>query len=431
MRLLHILSQRPGKSGSGVFFKAMLREAARKGYRQHAVVGGPPQTTHRETPPLHADEFSLIEFPGVQAPFDVPGMSDVMPYPSTVFSTMDRRQVEQYLAACRTVLERVGSTFRPQLVHAHHLWLITSLAQQVFPNIPLVATAHNSELRQLVKAPHLASKVVPGIQKVGRICVLTPQSKEDTVVAFQADPDRIAVTGAGFRQEHFQPPDRPQSEIRRELRESFGIQLPDPQFPLVTFVGRLSTAKGIPFLLEAARRIHQCGNRPFRLLLVGAQGSGGDGERMLGLARQARPFAVSLGAVSQRAVALILQCSQLFVLPSLYEGLPLVMLEAAACGCPILISGLPAVRSWVSRGWLQSGTFSFITALQTTQADWPVESDVPRFVEELADSIGRQLENPASPAARRALARLAAPHCWASVFSGYERAYLQAGEAIR
>ncbi|MEE8584375.1 MAG: glycosyltransferase, partial [Acidobacteriota bacterium] len=163
----------------------------------------------------------------------------------------------------------------------------------------------------------------------------------------------------------------------------------------------------------------------------GAQGSGSDGERMLDLARQAGSFAVPLGAVPQQAVALILQCSQLFVLPSLYEGLPLVMLEAAACGCPILVSGLPTIRSWVSRDWLQSGTFDFIPALQTTQADRPVESDVPRFVEALAGFIGKQLKHPVPPAARQSLAKLAADHSWSAVFKRYERAYQEAGEGVQ
>ena len=54
------------------------------------------------------------------------------------------------------MMERVRERFRPDIVHAHHLWLMTALARDVFRDVPLVATSHNSELRQLIKAPHLA-----------------------------------------------------------------------------------------------------------------------------------------------------------------------------------------------------------------------------------------------------------------------------------
>lgn len=422
MRILHVLSQRPGRSGSGVFFKALLSEADRRGYEQHAVVGGPPGTTHLEVPPLTAEEFSLIAFPSPQAPFPVPGMSDVMPYPSTVFADMDEVQLEQYQSACRSVLEEIRRRFRPQLVQAHHLWLITGLARQVFPDVPVVATAHNSELRQLVKAPQLAERVRKGIRCLERICVLTPRSQLDTVEGFRVDPPKVVVTGAGFSDRHFRPPQRPLPEVRRELAERYAIRLPETG-RLATFVGRLSTAKGVPFLLQAARRIEQDGGPPFRLILTGAPGSGEDGRKVTQLAAQAAPLATVLGAVPHRAVALLLQCSDLFVLPSLYEGLPLVMLEAAACGCPVLVSELPTIRSWVSPPWLASGCFDFIPCLQTTQADLPVKADIPRFVQAIAEALRRRLESPPSSAAREHFAHLASSHSWSTVFGRYEQVY--------
>ncbi|MBA2594167.1 MAG: hypothetical protein H0U97_18770 [Gammaproteobacteria bacterium] len=111
--MLHLLSQRPGRSGSGVFLQAMVRESARCGYVQHVIAAGPPGTVAAELPPLGGHDLTLIPFPSPEAPFPVPGNSDVMPYPSTVFSRMSELQ---YLHVSRKVMEGVAARFQPDLV---------------------------------------------------------------------------------------------------------------------------------------------------------------------------------------------------------------------------------------------------------------------------------------------------------------------------
>lgn len=427
-RILHLLSQRPGRSGSGVYLKAMVREAARRGHAQGAIVGGPPETTAAELPPVAPEDFFLIPFPSPEAPFAVPGNSDVMPYPSTVFARMTPREVEQYRAAARRVMEAARARFEPDIVHAHHLWLLTALAREVFPDLPIVATSHNAELRQLVKAPHLAPLVLPGIRGLERIGVLTPQSVADTVAAFGVEPDRIVQTGAGYDGDLFHLPAALKADLRRRLEHDHGVALPpgaeEPDgFRFVTFVGRLSTAKGIPFLIAACRELAGRGGPPFRLLLVGATGSGEDGEAMARLADEAGDLVLPLGAQPEVAVALLLQLSDLFVLPSLFEGLPLTLLEAAACGTPCLVSGLPTIASWVPAEWSERGWVELLPPLATTDADRPVEGDVPRFVTALADALERRLAHPATGEDRRELADRLAGHSWEAVFARYEGLY--------
>ena len=273
MRLLRVLSQRPGRSGSGVFLAAMVREAAERGYVQHVIVAGPPGTSAAELPPLAEDQVTPIVFPSAEAPFPLPGNSDVMPYPTTVFARMTGEQVEQYLATSRRVMTQVRERFRPDLVHAHHLWLMTALARELFDDVPLVATSHNAELRQAVKAPHLAERARPDLARIDRVCVLTPQSVQDTIDGFGVAAERIALTGAGYDHTLFSPAGAP----------------PDPR--TITWVGRLSTSKGVPFLLDAVRRLHG----PWRLWLVGATGTGDNGLCMDALVRAAGERVVHLG----------------------------------------------------------------------------------------------------------------------------------------
>ncbi|MEA2344736.1 MAG: alpha-maltose-phosphate synthase [Thermoanaerobaculia bacterium] len=482
MRILHILSQRAGRSGSGIFLRAMVREAARRGYAQHVVVAEPPGTTAAELPPLRDADVSPIIFPSDDAPFPLPGNSDVMPYPTTVFSRMTPAQIEQYLRASRRVMERARDAFQPDVVHAHHLWLMTSLARDVFADIPLIVTSHNAELRQMVKAPHLVPRVLSGVRRADKVCVLTPQSVVDTIEHFGIAPERIAITGAGFDDELFSPRTRPREMVLGELRERFGLTLPADE-KLITFIGRTSVPKGIPFLLDAVTQLRNrinarrsagvlaaeppnpqpllvtdagaslpfgggdaaepAGETPalrtqtlestllrFRLVLLGATGSGEQGRMMEELVAAAGPLVIHTGAQPPEAVALLLQVSDVFVLPSLFEGLPLTMLEALAAGCPAVVSALPTIASWVPQAWRDRGFIELVPPLETTNADEPVASDVARFLNDLAAAIARRLASPLDDDARRDLASRLAPHSWPHVFDRYEEIYRDVTAAV-
>jgi glycosyltransferase involved in cell wall biosynthesis len=178
----------------------------------------------------------------------------------------------------------------------------------------------------------------------------------------------------------------------------------------------------VPFLLEAAARARAAGTA-FHLVLVGATGSGEEGARVGEMARAAGEVVVHVGAQPPEAVALVLQCSDLFALPSLFEGLPLTMLEAAACGCPCLLSALPTIRSWVPADFLEDGHFALVPPLATTDADVPVPADVPRYVDALARAIAAMLARPRGAAERAELASRLASHAWSAVFARYESVY--------
>ncbi len=387
----------------------MVREAGRRGHDQHVVVAGPPGTTAAELPGIGPRDLSLIPFPSDGAPFPVPGNSDVMPYASTVFSEMTETQVDQYLEVSRRVMDDVRRRFRPDVVHAHHLWLMTSLAREVFVGTPMVATSHNAELRQMAVAPWLGARVVEGIRAVDRVCVLTPQSVLDTVAAYGMDPGRIVVTGAGFDDDVFGP-DGPTA--------AGGWVRPGP---VVTFVGRLSTAKGVPFLLRAAAEVRREAVPDLRLVLVGASGSGADGARVGELAASAGDWVEHLGPQPPGVVADVLRGSDLFVLPSMWEGLPLTMLEAAACGCPGLVTGLPTIASWAPPDWVERGLLTLVAPPPTSPAGVPDAADGPAFVSRLAGAMASLLARP--PVDRVALAGLATTHSWSAVFDRYQAVY--------
>lgn len=134
--------------------------------------------------------------------------------------------------------------------------------------------------------------------------------------------------------------------------EPVGAPLPGHGFLL--FVGRLRLRKGLSVLLEALRLLQT--ERGLALPLVVA----GDGEQGAALRAAARRLGISdsvtwLGRVSRGQVRYLLERAALLVVPSIYEGLPLVLLEALVMEVPVVasrVSGIPEVLERSGGGWL-------------------------------------------------------------------------------
>jgi N-acetylglucosaminyldiphosphoundecaprenol N-acetyl-beta-D-mannosaminyltransferase len=114
-----------------------------------------------------------------------------------------------------------------------------------------------------------------------------------------------------------------------------------PEAPLVLTVARLSYEKDLATLLQAAELLGP--SSPARFVIVGDGPMRGDLERAI-QARGLAPRVVLAGF--RRDVADALQAADLFVLPSLMEGMPNALLEAMAAGLPAVatnVGGIPEV----------------------------------------------------------------------------------------
>ncbi len=117
---------------------------------------------------------------------------------------------------------------------------------------------------------------------------------------------RATVVPNGVNTATFSP--RPRAETRARL----GLAL-DGRYAL--FVGRMDHGKGAGLLLEASRRAG------FELIVAG---------------RDSSPDAINLGVLSPAALAVAYSAADCVLFPSLYEACSFVVLEALACGVPLL-----------------------------------------------------------------------------------------------
>jgi glycosyltransferase involved in cell wall biosynthesis len=178
-------------------------------------------------------------------------------------------------------------------------------------------------------------------------------------------------------------------------------ELDDPDDVLIGTAARLSPEKNLGMLIEAVAEAITRGAR-LRLCVLG------DGPERVRLERLAAPL-LAQGRIDMPGAASALEHwyprLDAFVLPSLSEGMPMTVLEALACGCPVLASNVGAVPD----------VLAGLPGCRVLPA-----GDRPALVDALCELRRRQKS---LPALRR---RVVERYSLEAMADGYDRAYEQA-----
>jgi len=120
---------------------------------------------------------------------------------------------------------------------------------------------------------------------------------------------------------------------------------------------------------------------PLLHLHIAGSGSGSEANR-LRQRMEAMDSCVTLhGNLDQDALARLMGKGAITVLPSFYEGVPLVLAEAAACGCKIVATGLPGVLEQLAP--VLGNILHLIPMPRLAGIDKPEPDDLPEFLENL------------------------------------------------
>lgn len=153
----------------------------------------------------------------------------------------------------------------------------------------------------------------------GVLCV-SPTLRDYCITVLRVPPSRLFLAPNGVDCRRFEP------HPRHLARERLGLTV---DRPIIAFVGHFSDRKGPDRVLRAAE---QSQHQPMTIFL-------GDGAL-----RPSGPSVLHAGTVPHSAVPLYLSASDLFVLPTLAEGSCNAILEALACGVPVVSSDIASVR---------------------------------------------------------------------------------------
>lgn len=232
-------------------------------------------------------------------------------------------------------------SFGPSLLHLHgyKAEMLGRMAAAGLP-IPIVVTLHNYLIypgSRLFFAPlyYYLKRAFPARD---RYIAVSGALKEDFLKRSGVNPTKVTVIHNGIAMEPFRRA-KPQPELT-------GLGS-----PLIGTALRLSRQKGIDVLVQAAPLIFQ--RYPRTALLVSGEGP---------LAKQLKDTVVDMGLANRifflgfvENLPRFLASLDIFVLPSRTEGLGIILLEALACGVPVVatdVGGIPEIITSGSHGLL-------------------------------------------------------------------------------
>lgn len=402
MRILHLLSQRPELTGSGVYINQMIQQAQARDH-ENAMLAGVPEDFYHQADKIHCRTF-FLRF-GRDLPHPVTGMSDVMPYPSTRFRDLNAAQLDAYEQSFAELLHLAIQDFQPDVIHSNHLWIMSALTRRRFPDLPIVASCHGSDLRQFRSNPHLQKRVLNDCRNLDGVLALSQIQRDEIACLYGIDREKIHVTGVGFNS------------------QTFRWAAKDPTPPLrIVYAGKLSNAKGVPWLLRAFETLGD----PDLLLDLCGSGTGPEKEQIVADAQKMGVRVRLHGNLEPACLAEVMQAAHIFVLPSFFEGLPVVLLEAMACGCRMVATRLPGVEEVFSR--LQGNGVCLVDLPEMQDIDTPLPHAENAFVDHLATALREQVaisrEKPRTSPCSEA-EKLLARYSWDAIFEGVETIYRQ------
>ncbi len=244
-----------------------------------------------------------------------------------------------------------GENINYDLLYSHY-WLSGEVACLLRPQLA-AGWAHIAHTLGLVKNRTLAAGARPEpqlrihvegelAQQADLLIASTSDEANELTDAYGADPERVFMVPPGVDLATFQPMDR--AVARREL--GYGSER------VLLFVGRLERLKGVEVAIRALALLRDRQHDDVRLLILGEDSHEGDEsekDRLKAIASETgvRDRVDFVGSVAHHELPYFYAAADVCVMPSYSESFGLVALEAQACGCPVVASGVSGLRSVV------------------------------------------------------------------------------------
>ena len=229
---------------------------------------------------------------------------------------------------------RAIDEFQPEIILAPWAypdgWAAVKLARAA--GLPVVVKVHGSDVRVLSRIRGRRRRTAEALQRADGV-VTVSQELAHQVIALDVPPSQVRTITSGIDTTRFRPGSKTDARSHLSLPGRGRILL---------FIGNLVPVKGLDVLVQSCQLLAREGVE-FTCHVIGQGPLRSDLERQIarsGLQDQVK----LLGPRANEQLPVWFRAADVFVLPSRSEGLPTVLLEALASGCPFVASrvgGIP------------------------------------------------------------------------------------------
>lgn len=368
MRILHVLAQLPIKTGSGVYFTNVIDGLKGLNVEQAAIYATTPEYNFN-----FVDEKFEVEFQGKDIGFPIVGMSDIMPYDNTLYKNMNDEMIESWQVAFRKKLIQAREEFKPDVVITHHLWILSSMVCDVFENVKVLGVCHNTDIRQAEKNPIMKDKYVKSLGKLDKILALSSGVIDEIANIYNYPVEKIVNIGAGYNEKIFYPVEK------YEKHDNVKI----------LYAGKFDESKGFYELIRAFRLLEKKDTK-VELELIGNL-KDEDRPRVESLVGDSKRIRI-YNAVDQVHLGEIMCHKDIFVLPSYFEGLGLIAVEALGSGLRVVATEIEGLIEFLGEKINNSEIIEYVKMPTIYDTDKAVEEEKPAFVERLVETLEVMIE---------------------------------------
>ncbi|MEG0249238.1 MAG: glycosyltransferase family 4 protein [Peptostreptococcus sp.] len=376
MKVLHVSAQKPDSTGSGIYLSGIINGMKALCEKQALVAGIDREDCINSIEKKYNNEvdFFPVVYNSGELDFNVPGMSDNMPYSSTRYMDMDEDMADTMRFAIREALLRATRDFNPDIIVCHHLYFATSIVRELFPDKKIVAICHGTCIRQMKRIDFKKDYIKDNVKKLDMIFALHDEQKNIIQDVYEIEESKIKVLGSGYDSSVF---------YNKKYKKEGPIK--------VSYAGKLSYSKGLLPFIEAINSL----DYPTDMLEFVFAGNGSLVDECRAIKEYGAKSNYSIdfiGRVDQFRLSDELNKSDIFVLPSYYEGLPLVILEALSCGNYVISTDVDGVKQWLGNKVNDSGLIDYVDLPKMKEVSLPYEEEIPMFVKRLKESLEKAIE---------------------------------------
>jgi glycosyltransferase involved in cell wall biosynthesis len=383
------------RGGSAQVARAFARELPAMGWQTTLAAGSLGHQSEETNPgsffsglEMHPVDYSpaleLPDPPAALLPFQ-PSYEDRPGAPDRIFATVDDAAYERLVACWADALVRAAAG-EANLLHLHHLTPANEAAIRCFP-LPILGQLHGTELaflRTVEAGPpagwRYAARWAERLRGWAQQCelvIVPPRAEAEAALLLGLERGRLHSLPGGVDLDRFAP--RPLAQTARfafwrrwlvdeprgwDMSGRPGSVAYDEQdlapfqtgAPVLLYVGRFTAVKRLPLLIAAHARMNERLGTPAPLVLVGGYPGEWEGEHPLTAAARLGNHHVFLaGWRAHELLPEAVNAADLLVLPSVGEAFGLVLVEAMACGLPVVACashGPAAIVADGKTGWL-------------------------------------------------------------------------------